>query len=391
MSPAPKKSPARFIPLVLVVAGIGWYAYHRYKLAHEPFEWSGTVEARTISLGSRAGGRVKDLPVKEGDQVEAGKPLVVLEAADWPAQLEQAEAALTQMQATLDKLKAGSRPEEIAAAKARAQSAQAAFQETVTGARPEQIAAAQARLNAAEVTVDKAQRDVGRQHKLRDAGAAVPADVDAAETALRSAQANRDAAKEQLDELKNGARREDVAQAKARANEQVASEKLITAGSRVEDIRVAEAQVKAAQGKVDQIKTMIDELQIRAPAITRQGKPWTARVEALDLRPGDIIAPNATAVTLVEDDQLFVRIYVPETELGHIKVGEEVPITVDSFPNQTFKGVVEHINMVGEYSPRNLQTADERANQVFATRIGITDGHEKLRAGMAAFIKVPRD
>jgi multidrug resistance efflux pump len=391
MSPAPKKSPARFIPLVLLLGGLGWYAYHRYKLAHEPFEWSGTVEARTISLGSRAGGRVKELPVKEGDQVTAGKPLVVLEAADWPAQLEQAEAALAQSQATLDKLKAGSRPEEIEAAKARALSAEAALQETVAGVRPEQIAAAQARLTAAEVTVDKAQRDVDRQHKLRDAGAAIPAEVDAAETALRSAQANRDAAKEQLDELKHGARREDVAQAKARANEQVASEKLVTAGSRVEDIRVAEAQVKAALGRVDQIKTMIDELQIRAPAIAREGKPWTARVEALDLRPGDIVAPNATAVTLVEDDQLFVRIYVPETELGHIKVGEEVPITVDSFPNQTFKGIVEHINQVGEYSPRNLQTADERANQVFATRIGIVDGHEQLRAGMAAFIKVPRD
>src|SRR5262249_54508419 len=159
-------SPARFIPLALAVAGAGWYAYHRYKLAHEPFEWSGTVEARTISLGSRAGGRVKELPVKEGDQVEAGKPLVVLEAADWPAQLAQAEAALAQSQATLDKLKAGSRPEEIEAAKARALSAQAALQETVTGARPEQIAAAQARLNAAEVAADKAQRDVGRQHKL---------------------------------------------------------------------------------------------------------------------------------------------------------------------------------------------------------------------------------
>jgi len=391
MSPAPKKSPARFIPFVLVAAGIGWYAYHRYKLAHEPYEWSGTVEARTISLGSRAGGRVKEIPVKEGDQVTAGKTLIVLEAADWPAQREQAEAQLAQADATLAKLKAGARPEEIDAARARAANAQAALLETVTGTRPEEIAAGQARFTAAEVAADKAQRDVDRQHKLRAAGAAVPADVDAAETALRAAQANRDAAKEQLDELKHGARREQVAQARARASEQVASEKLVAAGSRVEDIRVAEAQVKAAHGKVEQIDSMIRELEIKAPEIARQGKPWTARVEALDLRLGDIIGPNSTAVTLVEDDQLFVRIYVPETELGHINVGGEVPITVDSFPDQTFKGTVEHINTVGEYSPRNLQTADERANQVFAARIGIASGGDKLRAGMAAFIRVPRD
>ena len=389
MSPQPKKSPARFIPLVLVVGGLGWYAAHRWQLAHAPFEWSGTVEARTIDLGSRAGGRIKQIVVKEGDRVKSGDALIVLEPGDWPAQLEQAQGQLVQAQANLDKLNNGARPEEIAAAQARAQTAQAALQETITGTRPEEIAAAKARLVAAEVAVEKAQHDVDRMHKLRDAGAAVPADVDNAEISLKGAIAQRDASHQQLDELQNGSRREDVAQAQARAKEQVASEKLLTAGTRVEDIRVAAAQVKVAQGRVDQMQNMIDELTIRAPASMPPN--WSARVEALDLRPGDIIAPNTTAATLIEDDQLYVRIYVPETELGHIHVGDKVPITVDSFANRSFDGDVEHINEVGEYSPRNLQTADERADQVFGTRIGILTGHDVLRAGMAAFIKVPRE
>ena len=85
-----------------------------------------------------------------------------------------------------------------------------------------------------------------------------------------------------------------------------------------------------------------------------------------------------------------MRIYVPETQIGHIKVGEEVPITVDSFPIAAFKGKVEHINERGEYSPRNLQTADERADQVFAARIGLVEGKDELRAGMAASIQVPK-
>jgi multidrug resistance efflux pump len=153
--------------------------------------------------------------------------------------------------------------------------------------------------------------------------------------------------------------------------------------------------VDAAKGRLDQILTMIDELTIRASR--------ASRVETLDLRPGDILAPNATAATLIEDDQLYVRIYVPETQLGHIQIGQEVPVSVDSFPERTFRGVVEHINGVGEYSPRNLQTADERANQVFAARIGLLEGRDglsgqagvpkvvdKLRAGMAAFIHVPK-
>ena len=85
-----------------------------------------------------------------------------------------------------------------------------------------------------------------------------------------------------------------------------------------------------------------------------------------------------------------MRIYVPETHLGHIQPGLKVPVTVDSFPDKAFVGIVEHINSVGEYSPRNLQTADERADQVFAARVGLRDGKDQLRAGMAAFIKVPK-
>jgi len=127
---------------------------------------------------------------------------------------------------------------------------------------------------------------------------------------------------------------------------------------------------------------MIDELVIKAPR--------DCRVESLDLRPGDILQPSAPAATLLEDDQLYVRVYVPETQIGHISVGQKVPIIVDSFPGRKFQGVVEHINSVGEYSPRNLQTADERADQVFATRIGIIEGRDNLRAGMAAFVTVKK-
>jgi HlyD family secretion protein len=378
-----KASRGRLIAAALGVAVAGWYGWHRYRLAHAPYEWSGTVEARTISLGSRAGGRVQQVLVKEGDRVKRGDRIVVLEPGDWPAQLQQAEAQLAMTRATLDKLKAGARPEEIAAAKARSQGAQAALQETTAGTRSEELASAQARLAAQQVAVDKAQKDAERLHRLAAAGAAVPADVDNADLAVRAAIAQRDALTHQLDELRHGARREQVAQAAARAAEVRASEQLVTAGSRVEDIRVAEAQVQGAQGKVDQIKAMIDELAIKAPA--------DARVEALDLRPGDLIAPSATAVTLVEDDQLYVRIYVPETQLGHVHIGATVAIRVDSFPDETFPGVVQHINSVGEYSPRNLQTADERADQMFATRIGLSKGADRLRAGMAATIEVPRE
>jgi HlyD family secretion protein len=375
-----KRIARRFMPLlVLVVLGCAYAGYHAWQ-ASRPYEWSGTVEARTVSVGSRAGGRVKQVLAHEGDQVAAGQPLVILETGDLDAQRLVAQGQLDQAEANLDKLKKGARPEEIEQAKARAQTATAALAESKAGARSEQIAAANARLIAAQVAADKARIDLDRAHKLLAASAISQAEVDTAEAQLRGAFAQRDALNQALEELKNGVRREEIQQASARADEARASARLVEAGSRVEDIRAAQGQVEAARGKLDTIKVMIDELTIRAPG--------PSRVEALDLRPGDILAPNATAATLLEDGQLYVRIYVPETRIGRLHLGDEVPVSVDSFPSRSFKGRVEHISMVGEYSPRNLQTADERADQVFATRIGLLEGATELRAGMAAFIRV---
>jgi multidrug resistance efflux pump len=381
-APARKSTLARRLPILGVIAlAVAVYAGWSLWVSRRPYEWSGTVEARNISVGSRVGGRVKAVFAKEGQHVEAGQPLLELEASDLPSQRLMAQAQLAEAKATFQKLQNGSRPEEIQQAKARAQTAAAAFEEARVGARSEQIAAATSRLLAAQVAADKAKTDVDRARKLFDAQAISRAELDDAEAAYRGALAQRDAAAQELDELKNGSRREDIAQAQARALEARASANLVVAGSRVEDLQAAQASVDGAQGRLDQVDVLIAELVVRAP------RP--ARIESLDLRPGDILAPNATAASLVEEDQLYVRIYVPETQLGFIHPGQQVPVSVDSFPGRTFPGIVEHINQVGEYSPRNLQTADERANQVFATRVGIQQGTD-LRAGMAAFIRIPR-
>jgi HlyD family secretion protein len=373
----------RRLPLIIAAGVIGlallaWQAWQRA----QPYEWSGTVEARTISVGSRVGGRVKAVRAQEGDRVAAGQALVEIEPADLPAQRLMAKAQLEGAMANLDKLKKGARPEEIEQANARAQTATAALEEARVGARAEEIAGAKARLVAMQVSLDKAELDAARARNLFASQSISQGALDDAESTLKGAVAQRDALKQALDELQNGSRREDIQQAAARAAEARANAKLVLAGSRAEDIEAAQAEVDAAQGKLDQTEVLVSELVIRAP------RP--ARVESLDLRPGDILAPNGVAATLLEDDQLYVRIYVPETQIGHIRPGQEVPISVDSFPRRSFRGVVEHINSEGEYSPRNLQTADERADQVFAARVGLLEGQTELRAGMAAFIHVAK-
>lgn len=383
-APAVRKGPpARvFVLLFLVIAGVGgWFGYRKWS-ATRPLEWSGTIEARTVEVGSRSGGRVKEVLVREGERVEAGQSLVILEAGDLEAQRLMAAAQLEQATANLDKLKNGPRPEEITQAKARAQTAVAALDEAKHGARPESIRAARARVEAAQVTADKAKLDAERAKSLFTAGAISKAELDVAESNQRSANAQRDVSQEALNELQNGVRREQLTQATTRVDEAQAGAQLVEAGARPEDIRASEAQVKAAKGRVDQLDVALAELTVKAPA--------AARVESLDLRPGDILAPNAVAAVLLEDSQLYVRVYIPETQLGFVSVGQEVPIYVDSFPDHAFMAEIESVDMKGQYSPRNLQTADERANQVFAARIGLKDGAGQLRAGMAAIARVPR-
>jgi multidrug resistance efflux pump len=320
--------------LVVVAVALGaGYAVYRVRQGRASFEWSGTVEARTIEVGSRVGGRVESVQVREGDAVAAGQPILTLEKGDLPAQRLIAEGQLEQAESALEKVAS----------------------RTLPTARRAEIAEAQARLQAEQVTQEKAKLDDERTRKLYAGGAATRVDADNAALVLRNANAQVAALRAQLGTL--------------------------TAGT-PQDVRSGRGLVDAARGRVQQIDVMLDELVIRAPR--------AARVEALDLRPGDIIAPNAPAATLLEPDELYVRIYVPETQIGHVRPGLEVPITVDSFPGRSFGGRVESVAREGEFTPRNLQTADERADQVFATRVRIEQGAEVLRAGMAAMVRVAR-
>jgi HlyD family secretion protein len=116
--------------------------------------------------------------------------------------------------------------------------------------------------------------------------------------------------------------------------------------------------------------------------------PADATIEILDVRPGDLIAPNAPLATLLERNQLYVRVYVPETRIGHVHLGQPADLFVDSFPNHPFKARVEQINQQAEFLPRNVQTADERVHQVIGVKLRIDDPENRLRAGMAATVKL---
>ncbi|MBI4446400.1 MAG: efflux RND transporter periplasmic adaptor subunit [Acidobacteria bacterium] len=363
--------------LILLVAGVALFFYIPSR-DHQTLVFSGTVEAEEVALGSRVGGRISEVLVQEGQLASQGELLVRLDAYDLPARKEQAFAMLREAMAQLDKLRRGFRPEEIAQARAAADAARARLELLQSGARSEEIERAHAELEAARANTRNAQVVYQRLSALLEKGVVSRQMVDDARTGLERAQSQEQALEENLNLLLAGNRAEEIRAAESQAAEAEARLRLVQAGFRREDIDAAAANVEQARAQLQAIEAQLSETEIRAPA--------AGVVESLSVRPGDLAAAHASIITLLEPDQVYVKVYVPESHLALLRPGKPVQISVDTFPGREFPGTIASIAHQGEFTPRNIQTREEREHQVFAVRVRPRDP-TGLRPGMAAEVK----
>jgi len=308
--PARKKSIV-VIPIVIAIAAIGAFLYYRYSQKPREVVLSGTLEARTVNVGSLVGGRVTKTLIDEGMHVATGQLLVTLETETIDRQLSEQRAAIAAAQAALAKAIAGPRPEEIAKATAVAMN-------------------------------DEIERR--RQQYLFKYGIVA-----------------KELAEEAATKAKTSA--EDL--------------RILQKGTRKEDIDAARADVEAQQRKLETLMKQREETNVVSTV--------NGTVQSFGLRAGDIVAPNQTVAEILESSQLWVRVYVPETELGLIAVGQPVRVHIDTYPNETFAGHIASVSSQGEYTPRNVQTRAQRAEQVFGVKV-LVDPNAKLKAGMAASV-----
>ena len=327
---------------------------------------SGTVEARNIRVGSEVGGRIDKVLVREGDSVAPGQILITFDDKELQASLEQSRA-------NAEKAARGFRPEEIAEARAAAAQAKAEYEMRKNGYRQEDIDAAKADLDRANADEVRTHLDFDRYDALAKKDLVSKQQRDTAEANWKVAVAQQQNAQHKLQELQRGYRPEEIASAEARYHQTQATLEKLERGNRREDIELAKAAYAYDQARYR-------ERQVTAPA--------AAVVEVLDVRPGDLIAPNTPVATLLERDQIYVRIYIPETEIGRVRIGQKAEVRVDSFPKQVFEGLVEQINQQAEFLPRNVQTREERVHQVFGVKIRINDPSGHVLAGMAADVKL---
>jgi len=141
-------------------------------------------------------------------------------------------------------------------------------------------------------------------------------------------------------------------------------------------VAAAQTRVIQARAQLGDIDAQLAEMQVKAPT--------DSILEVLLVKVGDVLPANREVATLLLPQHLWVRVYVPEPWLGLIKIGDQVRVRVDSFPGKDFPGVVEQVNRQAEFTPRNVQTVEDRIRQVFGVKIRLPNNDDRLRAGMAA-------
>ena len=361
----------------LVAAGALVYVLTR---GTESLVYSGTVETREIQIGSKVGGRVTAVAVDEGQVVKVGTPLVMFEADELKAQRVQAQAQVEQAQADFARLERGYRPEEITQAQAAAAEQGALLEAAKKGPREQELARAQADYAAAQADAVNAEATFKRMQMLVRGETISRLQFDDAEAKMDATAQKAESLRQRLALLQAGTRKEDLQAAEDRYRQAQAASELMRKGYRKEDIAAARGRLAQAVARVSELDVRLKEAELEAPA--------DGVVQVVSVRAGDLVAAGRIVVTMLESSQLWVKIYVPETELGRVKVGQAAAVEVDSFVGREFTGRVEQIGSEAEFLPRNVQTRDDREHQVFGVKVKVENADGVLKSGMSATVRL---
>jgi multidrug resistance efflux pump len=341
----------------------------------------GVVEIQEVRLGSKIGGRVAQVAVVEGAIAEPDQVLVRFDVPELEAQKQQLQARLKAAEADLDKAKNGPRPEEKEAGRAAVAAARERLKRLEAGPRAEEIQQGRADVESAKADLKLAKEKWERTELLYRKTALPAEEFEAARANRERLQGALNKAQSWLDMLLAGSRPEDIAEASAQLGQAQANYDLLLVGTRPEDIAAAEARVIEVRGKLAEIEVNLQEAAVRAPE--------RVLIEVLAVRKGDLVPPNQPILRVLRADDLWVKIYVPETQLGRLRLNQEVEVKVDAYPDRSFQGTIMQIASESEFTPRNVQSADERRHQVFGVKVRVANPQGVFKSGMAAEVSVP--
>lgn len=342
----------------------------------EVIHLSGNIEVTDAELSFKLPGRVEARLVDEGEQVTRGQVVARLDSAELAQEVALRQAEVQAAEAALAELVAGSRPEEVAQAQAAAEQAKARYAEMQAGSRPEELAAAEAVVRRAQAETERARLDAERYAALYKKEIVSAQQNDAARTAYETAQARQREAEEQLKLVKEGPRREQVEQARAAWLQTRERYTLTEKGPRVETIQQARARLQQSREALALAQTRLGYATLQAPL---GGVVLSKNVE-----PGEFVAAGTPIVTVGNLEDVWVRAYINETDLGRVKVGQRVRVRTDTFPGKVYEGRVSFIASEAEFTPKTVETQKERVKLVYRVKVNIRNPRMELKPGMPA-------
>lgn len=372
-----KKKLALLAAALVVTGGAGyWLVVVRANHQSDGIRVSGNIEIDDVELSFKIPGRVEQRFVDEGMVVKKGQEVALLDSSDLEYEVAIRREELRAAEATWKELLNGSRPEEKEAALAAKLRAEAAWEDLLAGSREQEIRAAEATLTKAEVERDRLKLDYDRAKTLVEQNAIAREAFDRAKSAYEVALKQVDEAAEQLNLVKAGFREHQIQQAEQAFKRAEAEYTLVMKGPREEQIQQAEARFKQAEAAMRLAETRLGYAKLSCPL--------TGIVLSEHVEPGEYVAPGTPVVTVGNLEDVWLRAYINETDLGKVKHGQEVSVTTDTYPGKVYQGRISFIASEAEFTPKNVQTEKERVKLVYRIKIDVANPDMELKPGMPA-------
>jgi len=331
-----KKRSIIVIVFFVLLVGVGGFVYYgQQKAQHGEVYFSGTIEAIQSNLAFQTTGRVLQVAVNEGQNVEKGQVLAQLDRSEFQSRYDQAKA-------TLDK-------------SLRSQEQLATVLEIYTKTLPAEIARAEAAVASAGYISDDARKNYDRYERLFQRGVSSEKERDAMKLGYETAAAR-------------------LAEAEAILRQARSNLKKIDAGR--QDVGAAKSQVEVSRAALDQARIQMGYTQLTSP--------FSGTITSRNVEPGEVVTAGREVFTLADLSRVDLKIFVDETQIGKVKPGQTAEVKVDTFPGKVYTGHVSFVSPEGEFTPKIIQTQKERVKLVYLVKISLSNPDLELKSGMPA-------
>lgn len=382
--------------LIILAAAAGGYVYWQSGQSGptDRILLSGNIELTQVNIAFKTAGKMVELMVDEGARVEKGQVIARLDPEQLQRQKETAQAALVSAQSGLQQTEMAIQYQrqallaDLAARSADVSGATARYQQLKSGARPQEIQEAKAAVEAAQSDYERSRRDWERAQALHKNDDISTSQFDAARTKFETAEAIFKQARERAALVLAGARSEEIDVAAAQVDRAKAGVRASEAGQL--DLQRREQELVSRRADIDRARAQLALIDAQLSDMTAVS-PIAGIVLVKSADPGEVLAPGTSVVTVGDLAKPWLRAYINAKDLGRVKVGSKVKVTTDAFPGKVYNGRVSFISSDAEFTPKQIQTSEERVKLVYRIKIDVDNPNQELKSNMPADAEILLD